>query len=386
MFFNCISLDSFSISLEKLEVGWNMFEGCTNLSSFTSNLYSLIDGGSMFSCCERLSLFNANMENLKLAYYMFKDCSALRTFTSNLSSLKNGYDMFYGCSLNESSLSNIVNTINDISELNKNTDSDWTYQIGDETKVINSSERGYIDIGNNSTADIALELYEKGWDVYSSGTNVNPTIEHTCEVTKVNGYVPNAKEWNNKVFDDNKTMMANITKVENGYAWNGSTKLFKIRHQKLKNASYLFYQDYESQGGSYTLSNFVTWNADLPLLESGWYMFLGCKDLETFNGDLSSLKKANSMFNSCYNLSSFTTTNLDSLTEAEWMFSNCAITSFNTSLKSLQNAQSMFLTCSYLTSFSSDLSSLVCGSFMFRNCENLTSFYSTSLKSLLTGG
>jgi hypothetical protein len=115
-------------------------------------------------------------------------------------------------------------------------------------------------------------------------------------------------------------------------------------------------------------------------------MFHGCKDLITFNGDLSSLKSTNAMFNCCYKLSSFTTTNLDSLIEGEWMFAHTAITSFNTSMKSLQNGQDMFISCGNLSSFSSDLSSLVCGSFMFKLCENLTSFYSTSLKSLLTGG
>lgn len=115
-------------------------------------------------------------------------------------------------------------------------------------------------------------------------------------------------------------------------------------------------------------------------------MFHGCKDLITFNGDLRELKSTNAMFNCCYKLSSFTTTNLDSLIEGEWMFAHTAITSFNTSMKSLQNGQDMFISCGNLSSFSSDLSSLVCGSFMFRHCENLTSFYSTSLKSLLTGG
>lgn len=119
----------------------------TDLESFTGNLSSLVDGHGMF------------------------EQSDLTSFNSNLSSLKCGDDMFKGCSLNESSLSNITNTINDISELNKDTDSDWTYQIGDEMKVINNSDRGLMTVTVDSSVtetqknNFVSAMNKKGWTV-----------------------------------------------------------------------------------------------------------------------------------------------------------------------------------------------------------------------------
>jgi hypothetical protein len=153
--------------------------------------------------------------------------------------------MFYDCSLDTESLINIANTINDISGLDKDNKEHWKYEVLGETKTISGGYRGRIDIGNNYTEDVIMELYEKGWDVNSKTTNLNPTLEHTYEITKMSGYIPDASSWNTEQFDKNTSVMRNITKVENGYAWNNSTKLFRIRHQKLKNANHLFYQNYE---------------------------------------------------------------------------------------------------------------------------------------------
>ena len=238
-------LTKFSSPMPNLMKGNYMFNGCNVLTVFDIELPKLKKGSYMFSGCP-LSSFSQSLSTVVSGDSMFENNDSLVTFTSNLGSLKGANKMFYGCDkLSSQSLNNIATTIPDITRLNKSTDSDWQYSCNDTIQTIPTSSRGVIDIGKNpnqTTAlqDAALELYEKGWNVYTNGTSANPTVENAYEVTKINGYIPDASSWNDNVFWPNRVNMRQITKVQNGYAWNGSTKLFKIRHQKLVNGQGLF--------------------------------------------------------------------------------------------------------------------------------------------------
>jgi hypothetical protein len=80
--------------------------------------------------------------------------------------------MFYNCKLNAESLRNIADTINDISDLDKDIDEHWTYEVLGETKTIYKNRRGHIDIDLDTsvTQDVIIEcgnkLIDKGWTVY----------------------------------------------------------------------------------------------------------------------------------------------------------------------------------------------------------------------------
>ena len=104
---------------------------------------------------------------------MFNGCSKLTEFTSKLRSLKSGVGMFSGCSkLNANSLDVIATHINDISDLDKENDSDWTLTYGNYNKVIKKENRGRIDIDYDTTISqdvISIcfgEIMEKGWEIY----------------------------------------------------------------------------------------------------------------------------------------------------------------------------------------------------------------------------
>lgn len=128
---------------------------------------------------------------------------------------------------------------------------------------------------------------------------------------------------------------------------------------------------------------------DLSSLTNGNYMFCNCYQLESFNYDLSSLVEAECMFTSYpptnppMLLKEFDS-NLNSLKNANSMFSKCYIEKFDTNLPSVTSATQMFAGCSKLTTFVSDLSSLTNGEQMFSGCKVLTSFTS-SLSSLENG-
>jgi hypothetical protein len=82
--------------------------------------------------------------------------------------------MFSSCKLNAESLRNIADTINDITDLDKNNDEDWE-KPGTITTIY-KSYRGRIDIDLDSsvTEEVKNEcgniLFEKGWkEVYFNG-------------------------------------------------------------------------------------------------------------------------------------------------------------------------------------------------------------------------
>ena len=84
---------------------------------------------------------------------MFNGCNNLVSFASSLQSLKSGKDMFNGCKLNRDSIISIVDTINDISKLDKENVENWTYSFDDNVREIDEQSRGRIDIGHDSSIE-----------------------------------------------------------------------------------------------------------------------------------------------------------------------------------------------------------------------------------------
>lgn len=89
--------------------------------------------------------------------------------------------------------------------------------------------------------------------------------------------------------------------------------------------------------------------------------------LSEFNSDLSSLSDGTFMFSQCP-LRVFNS-DLSNLTDGSSMFSGCPLTSFNIDLSNLTNGDYMFSNCQNLTSFNSDLSNLTKGDSMFNYCK-----------------
>ena len=89
--------------------------------------------------------------------------------------------------------------------------------------------------------------------------------------------------------------------------------------------------------------------------------------LSEFNSDLSSLSDGTFMFSQCP-LRVFNS-DLSNLTKGYGMFGSCSFTWFSSSLHNLTNGDSMFSNCQNLTSFNSDLSNLTKGDSMFNYCK-----------------
>ena len=189
MFQNCYGLVSIKASMKVLEIGESMFQGMSALrtfsdygttsgySNFSDNLRQLKNGDSMFkntsfenvrdsawnhaghleyygqyalnaslgylrtakemfAGCSRLSTFDCNLENLVNGAYMFSGSNLTGFYTESLGSLKTGAYMFYdynnrraSARLKASEILNIANVINNIYGLNKQDDSQWTYEF-----------------------------------------------------------------------------------------------------------------------------------------------------------------------------------------------------------------------------------------------------------------
>ena len=175
MFMNCVKLTTFISNLSSLITGNSMFQNCSNLTTFTSDLSSLTNGNSMFGGCTNLKSFEAELKSLDTASYMFincgqlssftsdltfltngtsmfQGCSGITTFKSNLKSLTNGTNMFNGCKLDTSSLKNIAETINTVSNLSN-------IHIGIGNKTPTEEENIHL-----------TQIHNKGWQVYVNGS------------------------------------------------------------------------------------------------------------------------------------------------------------------------------------------------------------------------
>lgn len=186
MFNGCSSLINVSIpDLSSLQNGYAMFYR-TSVQNFTCDLPSLKYADAMFmnyntdvshefDKTANLISFSGNLGELVDGSRLFCQQSKFTTFyTSSMKNLKSGDKMFYRTYLNLNSIKQIADNIGDISKLNRDNDSDWTYQVNDETKVIEKSKRGVITINGwfpvrtEDSINVQKELDKitaKGWYV-----------------------------------------------------------------------------------------------------------------------------------------------------------------------------------------------------------------------------
>lgn len=361
MFGGAINLVSFKSDLSSLQTQYRMF-AVTALTSWDNDLPKLVEGGGMFGGCQSLNSFRGDLSKLVDSYSgtnrlcgMFSQ-SSLVDFESSLKSLKSGYDMFDGCELSDKSIAIIAGGINDISGLDKNNNSDWTYQVFDGTttqnKIIYQDWRGAISIGDRQlSSDAPLYrnsvaiLQEKGWDVYIGGSLVEP--QSRVGYTGYDCTAADASGWNSS----NSELKSITTKMLGGIGvyFSGQYGSFYVDTQHIENGNRMFLD----------FTKLESWYGDLDSLVSSDNMFAGCNKLTSFRGNLSNLKNGTHMFTGCSSLNEFSVNNLNNLENGYQMFSASALTSWDIDLPRLTWAEGMFNGCQHLTSFEGDLSSLV---------------------------
>ena len=176
----------FNYDLSSLVNGERMFRECKSLTSFSSDMSKVVMGNMMFEYCDSLTTFASDLASLAYGKNMFGYCSGLTSFNSNLYNLKSGHQMFSGCKLDETSLENIVETINNLTEkgLDINNDDDWTLTLGyNIIYTIREGERAVIHIGHAEDVDEAKiidfgnRLIEKGWNVYFNDVRYTSSTE-----------------------------------------------------------------------------------------------------------------------------------------------------------------------------------------------------------------
>lgn len=130
---------------------------------------------NMFSYCKQLSSFECDLPYLVNASHMFAKTGLQRFYTSTLASMKTGAYMFYDDYTNtasgrlaDSDILNIANVINNIYGLNKQDDSQWTYQF---PTFKNPDNYGYSTLGNGDTL---IDYYAASYDgaYYTTGSRI----------------------------------------------------------------------------------------------------------------------------------------------------------------------------------------------------------------------
>lgn len=202
MFAECTNLTTYTGNLSKLQNGELMFMNC-NLSEFNCNLSYLIKASQMFHNCKNLTTFNGSLDSLTCDDLLFDGCTSLQTVTidnmgnmrdassmfTNLESLKavtirnmdnllSAREMFSGCKVIDlETIKNMSENLPNISSLNRNIDSHWTYTDSDgNQQVIEKERRGIICLRaklRDNVADYTNEIktiqpyldkiLEKGW-------------------------------------------------------------------------------------------------------------------------------------------------------------------------------------------------------------------------------
>ena len=116
-------------------------------------------------------------------------------------------------------------------------------------------------------------------------------------------------------------------------------------------------------------------NGDVDKLTDATNMFMGCGQLTTFYSSMSSLETQVDMFTGCTNLETFYC-DLSSLVSGKEMFKDFSkLTTFYSDLSSLTDSSSMFEGCIALQNFDAKLDKVVTADKMFHNCGSLTGFY-----------
>jgi hypothetical protein len=126
----------------------------------------LTTANRMFSYCKQLSSFECDLPYLVNASHMFAKTGLQRFYTSTLASMKTGAYMFYddytntaSARLADSDILNIANVINNIYGINKQDDSQWTYQF---PTFKTPPDKGYGTLGNG---DILIDYYATSYNI-----------------------------------------------------------------------------------------------------------------------------------------------------------------------------------------------------------------------------
>ena len=353
------NLESFTSNLSSLTEGTYMFIYCDNLNTFSSDLSSLTDGRYMFYSCENLKYFtSSDLSSLTDGERMFFNCEKLESFTSNLSSLTNGYDMFASC-YKLTSFSSDLSSLQNGGYMFRNTaiKRPHSLQPGDITKTFNPTFKNTNNVIKKliNAQGMFLDCSGLGiWDI-----DIESIYESETGYENFNGksmfmYCENLME-----FDCHfQTMPAKCDGM-----FYDCTALECIRT--------ISQGDYD---------NFIK-------VESGRYMFSGCKSLT---------RSKHHKSDGTYTTVNYIDMNLLNLADGEGMFQYCSNCVFSNGLKlgNLISGYGMFASCNgqnwddvlpkgndYRTY---DLESLVNGNYMFRNTP-LRVIYFNSLKNLKCG-
>lgn len=230
MFYNS-RLASFNTPMPKVVNGYLMFATTAMTNFNVESLPNLSNGEAMFAYTN-ISSFSTDMPKLSNAREMFMATPSLTTFDADLSNLKTGWKMFgEGVSalakLSQSSIENIASSIKNISNLNKNDDSQWKYDTVDtygtvkpDAGTIGYDYRGVLHLScSDDVATSAYSAFEtilyKGWTLYVNDLLYSPDDYSELNITEGSQYIPDASSWND-AFTSSGIV---VTSVHNGYAW-----------------------------------------------------------------------------------------------------------------------------------------------------------------------
>ncbi len=392
MFYDCSALDTFQVDMPSLIDGNYMFRQCGGMTSFNSSLDNLENGQQMFLKCQSLTSFSAPYLGLVNGERMFYFCSALEHFSGNLSNLKSGEYMFGSengstqCKLSIESVENIADSIQDIRNMNRNTDSQWDYYYYNGATMytgnISPSYRGVISIYTNSQIDntrlsnAVSTIQGKGWNVYMNGTLYEATFggQSYYDIIAGSRWLPDASDWRWAIPSNvaSEATQVNINYEDTNYSYLslGSRSFCRIEPKLIERGGNLFS----------SFSNLWKFYGSLSSLVEGTHMFNGCSSLYEFNG--------------YFEYNDLIDTTLVSLVGGYHMFAGCAFYQWTVDLPSLTGAEAMFMNNLNLASFDADLSNLQMANSMssvgeisrgmFYGCTNLTHFRG-NLVSLLDG-
>lgn len=391
-------ITTFTSPLSKLINSNQMFDGA-KLTSWTVDMPELKTGSTMFRSNTTMTSFSGSTPKLQTGEEMFNGCTQLQSWNGDLSALMTGYNMFYNTMLNATSVSNIANTIKDISAIDKTTSSNWQITTSynydtktESTSTISDSHRGRIDIYVDSSIvedegvkESCSIISDKGWRVYLNGTLMRFFV--------VSNVYDTSWSVNSNVNSLSNSSAQQITKIIGDEVYDGDELLGTM---PIALGTVTDVSGGIGQGMFYDTA-LVWFDSDLSSLTNGTKMFYNTA-LPEWHTDLSSLSIGSSMFNGCTSLTSFNS-DLSSLTIGQWMFSldevettniedTDGLNSFESYAPLLEDGRGMFYgqknlsTVAFYTdmSFSDDqncfyLPALKYGDMMFAGCKNLDIYY-----------
>lgn len=208
------TITSWNASLENLRVGEQMF-GYSNINTWNTALPLMWKGDNMFYGCPQLTSFNTSLPSLTSGWHMFTNCSSLTDVTiGSLASLTDGTNMFKGCSLSYASLLNVLNALPQ-----RTATIDIT--VGDSAANDMSGDDRFSGVEiPASHSDRYFTFTHNGWTVRltsQSGFIIGSTPTTPYDVSRANGYIPDARAWRDDMGDD---VVLNITRVSNFMAYN----------------------------------------------------------------------------------------------------------------------------------------------------------------------